>query len=62
MKPIRGNDEGINIVHNCPLDEAYYESGLGPSYYNNQRPQTVCITAKDLTTGKIITSNVVNIP
>lgn len=62
VEPIRGNDEGIDIIHQCPLDEAYHGSGSGSSYYNNQRPQTIRITAKDLTTGKIITSNVINIP
>lgn len=62
VEPIIGNDSGINLIHHCPLNEAKYTSASGCIYHKNQRPQTIRIMAKDLTTGKIITSNVINIP
>ena len=65
VMPLEGNryEEGvIHIIERCPLDEAYYTSGGGRDYTIAPRPQTIRIMARDLTTGKIITSNVIDIP
>lgn len=61
VEPITEFREGINLIHPCPVTESYHTYAAGPGYYDNQRPQTVSIMAKDLTTGQMITS-MVNIP